>query len=147
MVETKPPMSELYGEVEIIPWDDNRFHVVIFDTGDGQSALLDRTGLQELGQQITETLDNHTIIRRKILTETKTPRSGRVYLNMARREMNILVGAVEEIEQMLHDHEGVDTESILFLLDHLQGELAKIRSYTQNYQDKKGEEDEGNTQV
>jgi hypothetical protein len=140
-------MSELYGEVEIIPWDDNRFHVVIFDTGDGQSALLDRTGLQELGQQITETLDNHTIIRRKILTETKTPRSGRVYLNMARREMNILVGAVEEIEQMLHDHEGVDTESILFLLDHLQGELAKIRSYTQNYQDKKGEEDEGNTQV
>ncbi len=63
------------------------------------------------------------------------PTSGRAYLGMARREMRSLVGAVEEIEEMLHE-DPPDTESVLFLIDHLQGHVSKVRSWTQNYVDK-----------
>lgn len=63
------------------------------------------------------------------------PKNGRAYLGMARREMRSLVGAVEEIEEMLHEGEP-DTESVLFLLDHLQGHVSKVRSWTSNYVDR-----------
>ncbi len=66
--------------------------------------------------------------------------SPEAYLGMARREIKQVSGAIDEIEELLHE-DPPDGETVLFLLDHVLGRISQVRSWTDNYEDGRTKKD------